>query len=566
VSASDLISGPATPELVCEELPEDGTTLYVGNELRLHGGVAEADAATVVVEAAGESLPVARAPGDASHGWEVHVDTSGWEPGRRPIRIVARNATGSETVRTGTLDVLPYAAAATTLDGMAADVAAGRLGFACDEPPLEGTFAAGHLITVRGWAFAKHGLEGVFVALDGRLRQPARTGLQRRDLAKLIDPGAGDAGWQLGLDLSDIPDGEHRITVVAVARDGSAVGVAGSIDVRGAAGRPTSSWRHPDYAHQTLERFVPEEFRGHLIAAEHQARYRWAAPLAAGVDVLDAASGEGYGAAILAQAGARRVVGVDRDPEAVLNARERAGDLAEFMLGDLRSLPFQDAAFDVVTCFEAIEHVIDPDAVFDELRRVLRDDGRLLISTPNRETYTPGNPHHVHEYTPSELEAALHRRFANVRLHRQNAHLASLLAGDEATGAADGAEPLAAEVRKLAATPSELFTIAIASNAELPPLGDVLMLGGVFEARELIETTWRLEDRAIAAEAEAAANCGERDAAVLARERAEQLADQSETRRRSAQAELDAVLRSRSWRIAMLMRRALHAVRRRPRP
>jgi hypothetical protein len=153
-----------------------------------------------------------------------------------------------------------------------------------------------------------------------------------------------------------------------------------------------------------------------------------------------------------------------------------------------------------------------------------------------------------------------------VRLHHQNAHLASLVSGEEiASGEADSTS-MSADVRKLSAAREELFTIAVAGDVELPEIGDVLMLGGVFEARELLETTWEWEERAVAAEADAAASRTEAANAVLARERAELLVAEGEAQRRALEAQLGGVLASVSWRMTTPLRRAARAARRRLRP
>ena len=60
----------------------------------------------------------------------------------------------------------------------------------------------------------------------------------------------------------------------------------------------------------------------------------------------------------------------------------------------------RDRSFDLVVCFEVIEHLEEPDAALRELERVVAADGVVLVSSPNRDVYEPGNPHHLHEYTP----------------------------------------------------------------------------------------------------------------------------------------------------------------------
>src|SRR5262249_13390641 len=145
--------------------------------------------------------------------------------------------------------------------------------------------------------------------------------------------------------------------------------------------------------------------------AEHFARYAWAAQFAEAKRVLDAACGMAYGTAMLAAAGASEAVGVDLDEGVVERARESAPPRTRFEAADLRKLPFEADEFDLVVCFEAIEHVAEPEQVLDELARVLRPNGLLIVSTPNRDVYTPGNPFHLRELTPNELEEELERRF-----------------------------------------------------------------------------------------------------------------------------------------------------------
>ncbi len=213
------------------------------------------------------------------------------------------------------------------------------------------------------------------------------------------------------------------------------------------------------------ERFDPDSMSG-TIEAEHVLRYLLAAQLASGRVVLDAGCGYGYGTAILAGAGASRAIGIDISEEAIEAARAH-GD-AQFETGDVASLPFDDDSFDLVTCFEAIEHLVRRDEALDELARVLRPSGVLLISTPNRLRYDEGNPHHVYEYEPDEFRLALETRFENVRLLRQYTLTASVAISDERR--AETALEVPGGWSGRVEPGREIYTLALASNSALPAL------------------------------------------------------------------------------------------------
>jgi SAM-dependent methyltransferase len=168
------------------------------------------------------------------------------------------------------------------------------------------------------------------------------------------------------------------------------------------------------------ERIVPDETEPGIVAL-HRKRYEFALPLCEGRDVLDAGCGVGYGTAFLAGR-ARRVVGVDLDPEAVAYARGRyAAPNVEFRAGDVQALDLPDDAFDVVCSFETIEHVPDRDAFLAEVRRVLRPGGAFVVSTPRAERtdLRPANPFHEVELAPADFEALLRTRFGAVELYGQ---------------------------------------------------------------------------------------------------------------------------------------------------
>lgn len=222
----------------------------------------------------------------------------------------------------------------------------------------------------------------------------------------------------------------------------------------------------------TGERFVPEAMAGSLIEAEHHVRYCFAADSVPGRRVLDAGCGVGWGSRILHNSGAASVVGVDLDPGALGDARRRVPGV-EFVLGDLAKLPFEDARFDLVTCFETIEHVADARAALDELRRVLAPGGVAFVSSPNPRVYRAGNTFHVHEFEPEELRVELSRRFTRTRLWVEHAHLAATISRVDATPVVDAHKVL------MLAHPSvdtTVYGIVVASDGELPDLRSVAVM------------------------------------------------------------------------------------------
>lgn len=172
----------------------------------------------------------------------------------------------------------------------------------------------------------------------------------------------------------------------------------------------------------TGERFTPECVRE--IAYEHWHRYAFAQALAGGKRVLDAACGEGYGSALLAQVAAR-VTGVDIDTASIAHAKARYGARANlrFLRADATALDDLPArSFDLIVSFETLEHLAAQDRLLDGFARLLADDGVLLISTPDRRNYNAGgepNPFHVRELECEEFEALLAARFPARRLYAQ---------------------------------------------------------------------------------------------------------------------------------------------------
>ncbi|MEU8676129.1 methyltransferase domain-containing protein [Streptomyces sp. NPDC048560] len=99
--------------------------------------------------------------------------------------------------------------------------------------------------------------------------------------------------------------------------------------------------------------------------------------------VLDVGCGDGSAAATAArELNGHRVVGVDWSQGALLRAAPRLGQVVRGELTD-GGLPFASGSADAVIFSEVVEHLVDPDSALDELHRVLRPGGHLMLSTPN---------------------------------------------------------------------------------------------------------------------------------------------------------------------------------------
>jgi SAM-dependent methyltransferase len=179
-----------------------------------------------------------------------------------------------------------------------------------------------------------------------------------------------------------------------------------SASVTGPAGRGDTEPELP----LTGERTVPGLAEENYWFRRHEVVYERLADRCAGRDVLEAGCGEGYGADLIADV-ARRVIGLDYDDSAVAHVRARYPRV-EMHQGNLAALPLSDGAVDVVVNFQVIEHLWDQAQFVAECLRVLRPGGVLLMSTPNRITFSPGrdtpiNPFHTRELNAAELTELL---------------------------------------------------------------------------------------------------------------------------------------------------------------
>jgi|SRR5579862_2327901 len=162
----------------------------------------------------------------------------------------------------------------------------------------------------------------------------------------------------------------------------------------------------PDSA--SLERIVPDDLRvgqttGRDTLRLHLERYQFAKQNLVDGSVLDIACGVGYGTALLSESPLTSfAIGVDIDEASIRYASRRyrkarvsyvCADAYQFSAGQ---------PFDNIVSLETIEHVENPQALFEHLVDLLAPGGHLIVSVP----VTPsidGNPHHKSNFSPTNF-------------------------------------------------------------------------------------------------------------------------------------------------------------------
>jgi len=173
----------------------------------------------------------------------------------------------------------------------------------------------------------------------------------------------------------------------------------------------------------SMERYVPDGKHDYM-SMEHKQRYQFVKSFAHGKNILDAACGDGYGTYTMSKS-ADFVTGIDISPEAVEVAKEKyIADNIAFQVCDVDKLDFENGCFDMVVSFETIEHVDEKkqNAFIREVRRVLKPDGVLVISTPNKkisEERNVENEYHIKEFYKHEFIELLRNEFDNIEVYSQ---------------------------------------------------------------------------------------------------------------------------------------------------
>lgn len=139
--------------------------------------------------------------------------------------------------------------------------------------------------------------------------------------------------------------------------------------------------------------------------------------------VLDIACGDGYGSSLMSDT-AKSVTGVDIDAATVAAASKKyIKPNLVFKEGSADLMPIESSSIDVVVSFETIEHHDKHEEMMAEIKRVLKPEGLLIISSPDKLTYSDkrnyNNPYHVKELYKEEFVKLVSNSFSTIQLLNQ---------------------------------------------------------------------------------------------------------------------------------------------------
>lgn len=212
---------------------------------------------------------------------------------------------------------------------------------------------------------------------------------------------------------------------------------------------------------------------------EHWHRYHWIAPHLNSKKVADLACGEGYGSALLAEYAAQ-VWAADIDPSTIESAQKKYQHLKglNFHNADVLNTAINSDSLDAVVSFETLEHLAEHQQLLAEFKRVLKNNGLLVISTPDKNVYSATDDHnefHVKELTAEEFQQLVYQHFDHALFYGQQFQTNSLIAPQsiqwdqsttQALVVAQGEEVQATQIQQL---PTYLIAVASDDAAAIEP-------------------------------------------------------------------------------------------------
>ncbi|MFC1725343.1 class I SAM-dependent methyltransferase [candidate division KSB1 bacterium] len=160
----------------------------------------------------------------------------------------------------------------------------------------------------------------------------------------------------------------------------------------------------------------------YLLFLKQKKAYHIAKDYCGGKKVLDYSCGSGYGTSLISKK-ADIIFGVDIDEEVIAYCKMKyIGHNITFQkIKKNNIIPFEDQYFDVIVSFQVIEHIPDVNKYLSEFKRVLKDNGSVFISTPNKKYrllpfQKPWNLEHLREYDVNSFKKEIQSVFKNVNI------------------------------------------------------------------------------------------------------------------------------------------------------
>jgi len=165
---------------------------------------------------------------------------------------------------------------------------------------------------------------------------------------------------------------------------------------------------------QTAERSSHLDPSENVIFQRHLIAYKESAKLISGT-VLEIGSGEGYGITELALK-SEKYIAIDKFVPSISQNLKNENNV-EFIQMNVPPLnKIADNSVDFVVSFQVIEHIQNDEKFVEEIFRVLKKDGKMILTTPNILMSLSRNPWHFREYTPFEINEILKTSFTNIEV------------------------------------------------------------------------------------------------------------------------------------------------------
>ena len=165
---------------------------------------------------------------------------------------------------------------------------------------------------------------------------------------------------------------------------------------------------------QTAERSSATDSSENVVFQRHLVAYKETVKLISGT-VLEIGSGEGYGIRELVDK-CDKYIAIDKYATKITSQIKESKKITfiECEVPPLKDI--DDNSIDFVVSFQVIEHIHEDKYFLSEIKRVLKKNGKLILTTPNKKMSLSRNPWHIREYTVAEMANLLTDFFPNTKV------------------------------------------------------------------------------------------------------------------------------------------------------